>query len=457
MGQAGVEASYDRYLRGTDGSAEVTVDSLGRPTGPVETSGPAAAGQHAAAHARHRPAEGGRGARCASGIKLAHTTSDGTYADGGAIVALDPRERRDLAMASSPTYAPSVFVSRDPTKLAPLVEPEGRRRAANFPGAQPRDRRRLPARVGLEAGHRARGDGGEHPLADPDAPVHAELHASTSRRSPTGIPYVEPADGAPPGARGVVRHLLLPGRREVLQPARRPRPDAPGLGLALRLRRRRPGSTSAPSQPGSCRRPTGAAAPTAARRATATSTGSGSRATRSSSRSARATCRDAAADGALLRDDRERRPARDAAPRRGRRDAEQRRRRSRRSCATSPRSSRPRAGSARRRCRRCSEGLYAGTHSPLGTSYGVFGQFPVAIAGKTGTAQKLIDIPGFPNPLELNQSWWCGYGPYDSPTIVVCAVIENGGHGGTAAAPAALQVFEAYFHKRAIVTSHISD
>ena len=57
-----------------------------------------------------------------------------------------------------------------------------------------------------------------------------------------------------------------------------------------------------------------------------------------------------------------------------------------------------------------------------------------------------MHVPGFPNPLKLNQSWWCGYGPFDAPTIVVCAVIENGGHGGTAAAPAALQVFEQYFH-----------
>ncbi len=48
-------------------------------------------------------------------------------------------------------------------------------------------------------------------------------------------------------------------------------------------------------------------------------------------------------------------------------------------------------------------------------------------------------------------------GPSDAPTIVVCAVIENGGHGGTAAAPAALQVFEAYFHKHGITTSHLSD
>ena len=49
----------------------------------------------------------------------------------------------------------------------------------------------------------------------------------------------------------------------------------------------------------------------------------------------------------------------------------------------------------------------------------------------------------------FNQSWWCGYGPSDSPDLVVCALIENGGHGGDAAAPAALKVFEEFFHKRA--------
>ena len=33
--------------------------------------------------------------------------------------------------------------------------------------------------------------------------------------------------------------------------------------------------------------------------------------------------------------------------------------------------------------------------------------------------------------------------------LVVCAVIENGGHGGTAAAPAALKVFEHWFQEEA--------
>jgi penicillin-binding protein 2 len=103
------------------------------------------------------------------------------------------------------------------------------------------------------------------------------------------------------------------------------------------------------------------------------------------------------------------------------------------------------------------EGLFEATHSSIGTSSGVFGAFPVSIAGKTGTAEKLISLPGYPNQLKLNQSWWCGYGPTDSPTVVVCAVIENGGHGGTAAAPAALKVFESYFHKSATTTAHPSD
>jgi penicillin-binding protein 2 len=89
------------------------------------------------------------------------------------------------------------------------------------------------------------------------------------------------------------------------------------------------------------------------------------------------------------------------------------------------------------------EGLYDATHANYGTSQSVFGAFPVPIAGKTGTAEKFIRLPGFQGLRD--QSWWCGYGPYQRPELAVCALIENGGHGGTAAAPAALKVFEKYF------------
>jgi penicillin-binding protein 2 len=90
------------------------------------------------------------------------------------------------------------------------------------------------------------------------------------------------------------------------------------------------------------------------------------------------------------------------------------------------------------------QGLFEATHSPNGTSSGVFGHFPIAIAGKTGTAEKLID-PGDGYMRKENTAWWCGFGPYEKPKLVVCAVIENGGYGGEVAAPSALQVFERYF------------
>jgi penicillin-binding protein 2 len=91
------------------------------------------------------------------------------------------------------------------------------------------------------------------------------------------------------------------------------------------------------------------------------------------------------------------------------------------------------------------QGLFEGTHLTVGTSYGVFGNFPRPIAGKTGTAEKVVTLPGYQG--KQDQSWWCGYGPTTpTPKLVVCAVIENGGHGGTAAAPAAEHVFAKFFH-----------
>ena len=89
------------------------------------------------------------------------------------------------------------------------------------------------------------------------------------------------------------------------------------------------------------------------------------------------------------------------------------------------------------------EGLYDATHANYGTSSGIFGSFPIEIAGKTGTAEKYVRLPGYQGLQD--QAWWCGYGPYVKPSLVVCAMIENGGHGGVVAAPVALQVFQKFF------------
>ena len=60
IGKAGVEATLDEYLRGEAGQAQIRVDSLGRPQGPLEPRRERAAGQRRPADDRHRaPARGG--------------------------------------------------------------------------------------------------------------------------------------------------------------------------------------------------------------------------------------------------------------------------------------------------------------------------------------------------------------------------------------------------------------
>jgi len=49
-----------------------------------------------------------------------------------------------------------------------------------------------------------------------------------------------------------------------------------------------------------------------------------------------------------------------------------------------------------------------------------------------------------------------GTGRADAAQLVVCAVIENGGHGSSAAAPAALRVFEKYFNQKAPTTAVVN-
>lgn len=86
------------------------------------------------------------------------------------------------------------------------------------------------------------------------------------------------------------------------------------------------------------------------------------------------------------------------------------------------------------------EGLHEAAQSPGGTSYPVFNGFPIEVAGKTGTAERGVE--------HANQSWYCVLAPYPDPRIVTCVTIEEGGFGAEAAAPAAKEILEAYFHKQ---------
>jgi penicillin-binding protein 2 len=86
------------------------------------------------------------------------------------------------------------------------------------------------------------------------------------------------------------------------------------------------------------------------------------------------------------------------------------------------------------------EGLHDAAQSPEGTSYQVFGGFPVKVAGKTGTAERLP---------KADQAWYAALAPYPDPEIAVVVTVEEGGFGADTAAPVALQVLQAYFDKQA--------
>ncbi len=73
----------------------------------------------------------------------------------------------------------------------------------------------------------------------------------------------------------------------------------------------------------------------------------------------------------------------------------------------------------------------------VGTSAAVFASYPVPVAGKTGTAE----VYG-----KGDYAWYASYAPADDPKYVVVVLVEQGGHGGTAAAPAARMIYDALFH-----------
>jgi penicillin-binding protein 2 len=83
------------------------------------------------------------------------------------------------------------------------------------------------------------------------------------------------------------------------------------------------------------------------------------------------------------------------------------------------------------------QGLFAAAHDPAGTSASVFGSFPIPVAGKTGTAEA---------PPGSDHSWYASYAPADHPRVVVVVLIEHGGFGAQAAAPAAKEIYSAFFH-----------
>ena len=91
------------------------------------------------------------------------------------------------------------------------------------------------------------------------------------------------------------------------------------------------------------------------------------------------------------------------------------------------------------------EGL-RGVSEAGGTGAGVFANFPVAVAGKTGTAE---------NPHGDDHGWFVAYGPFNDPRITVAVIIEQGGYGSTSAGPIARKILETAFNLKPATTEAV--
>ena len=446
VGQAGVEATYDEYLRGEPGIAELRVDALGRPQGELRPRQRPVAGQSLRLTldiSLQRAAE--RALRY--GIAIARE-DEHWAANGGAIVALRPQDGAILAMASNPTYRPGLWVGRpDSERLAPLLDPEAAK-VANFPGLN------RALNVGYPAGSTWKPVTAlaalEEQLVSPYDQLSCTPTYTVQGRTGAGQifknwdPYMNRPMTLPEAIEascdtyfyqlGFAFYGLPPDRGHPLQ------------AWASRLGFGEPtGIDVGPESAGLLPTPEW-------REATFTKK----------------------TDPCCWEIDRIWKPGDSIQLAIGQKDllvTPLQMARFYALIANGGKLVTPHVvadlelpgneRSAPKVLRRFSppppervfddhyalsvvrDGLYAATHGENGTATSVFGNYPIPIAGKTGTAEKVVDLPGYRGLMD--QSWWCGYAPADNPTITVCALIENGGHGGTAAAPAAFKVFEHYF------------
>ncbi|SHO81043.1 Cell division protein FtsI [Peptidoglycan synthetase] [hydrothermal vent metagenome] len=94
-------------------------------------------------------------------------------------------------------------------------------------------------------------------------------------------------------------------------------------------------------------------------------------------------------------------------------------------------------------------GMYDVCNSKKGTAYKALHNLPFLVAGKTGTSQvvsisqhdkvrmKEKDMEYY----RRSHAWITTYAPFDNPQIVVTAIVEHGGHGGSTAGPIVADIY----------------
>ncbi len=92
-------------------------------------------------------------------------------------------------------------------------------------------------------------------------------------------------------------------------------------------------------------------------------------------------------------------------------------------------------------------------HTPKGTAYTLSQNITFKIAGKTGTAQVFTvkqkdkyDAEKLKEKL-LDHALFIAFAPAEAPKIAVAIIVENGGHGGSTAAPIAKKIIMQYLKK----------
>jgi penicillin-binding protein 2 len=456
VGQSGIEAYYDKYLRGVPGVRQFRVDSLGRPKSGVTTTTLFHAGDAVRLTLDLRLQTAAEEA-LRYGIDRARTSNciGCWFSNGGAIVALDPRDGSIRALASYPTYSPSVYVGRVRQRALDAAGLSTRSaRAMNYPALD----RALDA---------------SYPPGSTFKPVTAlaamqehilqpyESLACTGSYEKDGTvfknwnPYVDEAMTLPTAlAQSCDTYFYQVGYRFYGMPADRgPRLQAWAhrFGFGQRSGTDLPGETAGllPTPDWRKRTYTKKTDPHHWQIDRLWKSGDSIQLA-IGQKDLLVTPMQMARFYALIANG-------------GRLvtphlllDVEQPSSNGRRGRAlpTPPPAAPEQTNVDAQALNVVRQGLFEATHYTFGTSSAIFGTFPVPVSGKTGTAEKIID-PGDGYPRTFDQSWWCGYGPSDSPELVACALIENGGHGGDAAAPAALKVFETFFHQHAVQTGPI--
>lgn len=103
------------------------------------------------------------------------------------------------------------------------------------------------------------------------------------------------------------------------------------------------------------------------------------------------------------------------------------------------------------------QGMRLAVTDPQGTLHGVFMEdypLPIAVAGKTGTAEYCDDVALKANRCQFGEwpthGWTISFAPYEDPEIAILAFEYNAGEGATVAAPVVARIMQAYFELKAI-------